>query len=301
VKKASINFYAGFFHIRNTIMARPKYHNFTLKTPQYDNCKVLSPEGNLMFRCHKKKVYWYLDRDLGELVNDNPLTIRLIFDPKGMGHVNDPYFLQEMENKCVVCGCIEHLTRHHVVPKSYRKHFPLEFKNHRSYDVMSLCVPCHRLYEDLALELRKVLADKYLAPMGGGISFNKELAKVRGSAGALKKYKSQIPQSRIDELYNIIKTHLNKEDVTDEDLDQLLKLEVYSFKGYVHHGKKVMEKVGTEIKAVEEFIRFWRLHFVEKMQPKHLPKYWTVDRPLIGQFGDKDFKDLPSFLQSQLL
>ena len=57
-----------------------------------------------MFRCCKKKAIWYLDRNLGTKVSENPLIIQLTFVPKGIGHIDDPYFLQEMHNRCVVCG-----------------------------------------------------------------------------------------------------------------------------------------------------------------------------------------------------
>ena len=51
----------------------------SLKNPQYENCEVLNPDGELMFRCCYKKANWYLDRNLGVKIKDNPLVIRLNF------------------------------------------------------------------------------------------------------------------------------------------------------------------------------------------------------------------------------
>lgn len=63
----------------------------TLKTPQYENCQVMNPEGRLMFRTHNRKGIWYLDRNLAKKLSDDPLIIQLTFAPKGIGHINDPF------------------------------------------------------------------------------------------------------------------------------------------------------------------------------------------------------------------
>ena len=101
----------------------------------YGNYKVFSPEGHLMFRCDLKKANWYLSRDLAHLFSDDPHTIQLKFQPKGLGNHNKVYGLTEMDNKCVVCGTNEFLTRHHVVPISYRRFFPVEIKSHNFHEL----------------------------------------------------------------------------------------------------------------------------------------------------------------------
>lgn len=249
------------------------YH-YSLKSPQYENCEVLSPDGQLMFRCCKKKAVWYLDRKLGTKLLDDPLTIQLTFIPKGVGHVNDPYFLQKMENRCVVCGGEESLTRHHIVPYCYRRFFPDHLKNHRSYDVMALCIPCHRSYEEYALDLKETLANQHSAPISGtGVKYDKELARARGAASALLTNRHKMPPDRQEELYKRIKDYLQKE-VFDADLQELIDKNPYDFGNYTHHGKIVME----QIKDIEGFVRSWRQHFVDKMNPQHLPSHWTIQR-----------------------
>lgn len=247
------------------------YH-YTLKSPQYGNCEVLSPDGQLMFRCCKKKAFWYLDRNLGKKLSDDPLTVQLTFIPKGVGHVDDPYFLQKMVNRCVVCGNEESLTRHHIVPYCYRKFFPLDLKNHRSYDVIALCVPCHHSYEEYAMNLKKTLAAQYSAPISGtGVKYDKELARARGAAYAFLNH--DIPPERQTELLGRVKNYLQKE-VTDADLHELVDKDPYDFGNYTHHGKIVME----QIKDIENFVRSWRQHFLNTMFPKFLPSFWTVER-----------------------
>jgi len=251
------------------------YH-YKLKTPQYENCEVLGPDGNLMFRCCRKKANWYLERNLGKQLKEIPLTVQLTFVPKGVGHINDPYFLQKMENRCVVCGSEEDLTRHHVVPYCYRKFFPVHLKQHRSYDVMALCIPCHHDYEAYATERKKSLAVTYSAPVSGmGRRFDKALSVARGSAKALLERGHEIPQPRKDELIQRVRDYLQK-DFTDEDLKELLDKDPYDFGDFIHHGKIVI----AQVTDIEEFVREWRQHFIDKMSPKFLPSYWTVYRPV---------------------
>ena len=50
----------------------------------YGNCQVLSPEGHLMFRCESKKANWYLKRDLADIITDEPLVIKLKFQPNDL-------------------------------------------------------------------------------------------------------------------------------------------------------------------------------------------------------------------------
>ena len=104
----------------------------------YGNYQVLSPDGHLMFRCDEKKANWYIKRNLAEIISNDPLIVKLKFQPKGLGNHNKKYGLSVIENICVVCGSDEFLTRHHVVPTCYRKFFPLEKKSHNFHDVLSL-------------------------------------------------------------------------------------------------------------------------------------------------------------------
>ncbi|KAJ2879463.1 hypothetical protein FB639_003082, partial [Coemansia asiatica] len=80
----------------------------------YENCSVLDVSGNLLFRAGRKKLDWYLSRDLAREIDET--TIQLTFQNKGDGRSKEPFYLQEMRNACVVCNSIDSLTMHHVVP-----------------------------------------------------------------------------------------------------------------------------------------------------------------------------------------
>jgi hypothetical protein len=237
----------------------------------YGNCQVLSPEGLLMFRCDEKKVNWYLKRNLGEVLSDNPITIKLKFNPKGLGNHNKVFGLSEMGNKCVSCGTEEYLTRHHVVPHCYRKHFPVELKSHNFHDVLSLCVNCHESYERKADELKRSLCETYSAPINGEAESNRELLKfIKFANTLLIENNSKIPKKRIDMIKDELKKYLGVKRLTKKMLLDLSKTKQTIIKKT--HGQIVINKVND----IQKFVEMWREHFITNIDCKHLPKNWNV-------------------------
>lgn len=49
----------------------------------------MDPEENLLCYVDSNKVYWYLKKNLGTLINDEPLVLRLNFIPKKSPWHND--------------------------------------------------------------------------------------------------------------------------------------------------------------------------------------------------------------------
>jgi exonuclease 3'-5' domain-containing protein 2 len=62
---------------------------------------------------------------LADVVSEDPLTVRLRFEPAGraVGDVGKYYQLTK-ENRCVVCGADRSYIKKNVVPREYRKYFP---------------------------------------------------------------------------------------------------------------------------------------------------------------------------------
>jgi hypothetical protein len=78
---------------------------FTLKRPMYENCIILAPDGEVLCKCDKKKIEWYLERELATLIKDEPLTAKLTFEPSGRGAINfneekhdDVFYVENREN-----------------------------------------------------------------------------------------------------------------------------------------------------------------------------------------------------------
>ncbi|KAM2587665.1 hypothetical protein EV1_045207 [Malus domestica] len=56
---------------------------FSCKAPVYHNCRIYADDGRLLCYCDRRKLEWYLRRDLAKLVDENPPAIMLLFEPKG--------------------------------------------------------------------------------------------------------------------------------------------------------------------------------------------------------------------------
>ena len=247
-------------------------------TPLYGNCVITAPDGQPLCRTSESKVQWYVERNLGEVVSRHPTTLRLFFEPKGRDGADHPYTTAEKENICVVCGSKEDITRHHVVPRCFRKHFPIERKEHAIHDVLILCIKCHNEYEDHAFKLKQRISDETGIPIGGcGYRVNKEYYGVRTAAHALYGSYDKIPEPRRTELLNRLRDFFGKQEITKEDMIYAGKIDlVVADPDFKPFGQVVVE----QLESIDEFILQWRRHFIEVMKPKHLPAFWSVDNAL---------------------
>lgn len=55
--------------------------NYSAKKPVYENCKLLAPDGFCLANCDRKKAEWYVERNLGTVVNEDPFSVQLNFEP----------------------------------------------------------------------------------------------------------------------------------------------------------------------------------------------------------------------------
>ncbi|KAG0369095.1 hypothetical protein BGZ54_000351 [Gamsiella multidivaricata] len=154
----------------------------------YDNISVYAPpDSNLIFRCSQKRANWYLSRDLARSLS--PTSIHLNFAPAGQGRVNDPYHLEERENKCVICGeetAQVGATMLHVVPEQYRKWFPIRLKSHSSHDIVVACPECNAHWDREAAIVRKKIVKLYNIPLEGiGWIKDHDAGVAKRSAGAV--------------------------------------------------------------------------------------------------------------------
>lgn len=230
-----------------------------------------------MFYCSQRRVQWYLSRNLAEVLSEDPLEIKLNFKTKGPGNRGDAFYLQSRENICVVCGVEKDLTRHHVVPFSFRRWFPDAIKNHSYHDILILCAKCHDEYEDHSGTFRKQLAQEYDAPTNG-IFDRTQRSNVHVSvmyARTLKKHAEQIPEDRRKYLIGYIEKTWNENKFTDVfDMEAIAALKTESGVCIATQGQIVVSKLNS----IHDFECRWRAHFIDKMRPKFLPEHWSVER-----------------------
>lgn len=248
------------------------------KNKIYGNCKVYTPDGTLLFLCLEKRANWYLSRNLATVTSTDPLEITLTFTPKKIGNAASVYNLSKKKNACVCCNetDIEILTKHHVFPSEYRKHMPLTIKSRSSHDIVIMCKDCHYEYENehaifLKRELEKNcnIERPKLSKDGTKTISAYNIAKLLLDTERCKK----IPKTRIRELYQTVQDifgHTNLEEIVEMKISKEIRKQDHEV------GKLVVENHPDH----EAFIKLWRNHFIDTMQPKFMPIGWSIDTPI---------------------
>ena len=286
-----------------------RYQNFlkkyTITGKVFENCQIQLPSGEILCYSNSKKAYWYIDRSLATIITQDPLVVRLNFEPNIKSEVemrDRKFFIKEKNNECVVCGSSESFLRYRVVPLLYRQYFPHDFKNFCRHDVVLLCASCHEQCNKHAESLKRKVAEDYQVPLFAylpGKKVKEQIAGIRKVCVSLKKNFERIPEARREELYGQIEEFIRQvcpEFLRFRGKSALQVAEMLADENVVKeitgesdkhgckedemnlHGKLVMEKV----QDIKGFVYLWKKNFVEKMQPKFLPGSWKEDDLLGG-------------------
>ncbi|KAJ2457433.1 hypothetical protein GGF42_002678 [Coemansia sp. RSA 2424] len=288
----------------------------------YENCAVLDIAGNLLFKASRKRLDWYLSRDLATVVDDQ--TIQLNFANRGTGRSTEPFYLQDMQNVCVVCGTTSGLTMHHVVPHQYRQHMGTAIKSRSSFDLLPACMQCHDQYERHATAFKKHLEKCFQAPLEGrGWIERRDIHQGARAAGALLSlHAGKIPEERRAELRHTAQAvaearvplfsdsaracieawrdgQLDPASSAHQDvLRELCAMEArVPGPDFCTHGEIVVGAVsqaqgGCAMCAecqtlvaggLPALMVAWRRHFVHHARPAHLPQHWVAEYPCVQQ------------------
>ncbi|KAJ2044734.1 hypothetical protein H4S04_006053, partial [Coemansia sp. S16] len=287
----------------------------------YENCTVLDISGNLLFRASRKRLDWYLSRDLATVIDDH--TIQLRFANRGTGRSNEPFYLQDMRNACVVCGTTDGLTMHHVVPHQYRQYMSTDIKSRSSFDLLPVCMRCHDQYERHATSFKKHLEKCFQAPLEGrGWVERRDIGQAgRAAAALLGQHADKIPEARRAELRRTVQAVAEArillfsdsarsciEAWKQEQLDlsseahqgvlrELCEMEVrVPGPDFCTHGEIVVgavDRTQSDCAVCDEcrtlvtggvpaLIVAWRRHFVQFARPEHLPQHWVAEYPSLS-------------------
>jgi hypothetical protein len=253
-----------------------------------------------MFTCGEKKASWYLERGLAKLIGKK--KIALTFSPKGNGFEDNEEFGRSIrEARCIVSGLEDGLQRHHIVPYCYRSYFPEQFKSKNHHDVVLINHEIHSQYEQLANSFKDEIARIFNVKTIGefNIDYTNKLREV-GKPNAIV----------LNAIHSVFKTYgrISREtligkireisELTGVPFDTLKKFnyiqyykfylllkiqhekEIYEFKEanrkLYDHGYHVVKQLDTEEK-IEDFVKLWRNHFIDTMQPKYMPTGWSID------------------------
>jgi len=238
-----------------------------------------------MFITSEKRAQFYIERRLVTCAPENPKHFTFKEAPPGYGFYHTTlheYHLRPKINQCVVCGAEKQLTKHHVLPVIFQRHYPNERGDAgvRSHDLLLLCLDCHQMYEqDFANPVREEMAQQYGANRHHLHETNVNLSRVVQTAKTLTR--GNIPVAVQHELLSRIKSYFGDEP-TDKDVAQLAKL---TWKDTTRVAKRAdLGKKVTAVWDLGELRKFWRRHFIESMKPQFLPEGWSVDAPVEQQF-----------------
>ncbi|KAH7862090.1 hypothetical protein Vadar_034668 [Vaccinium darrowii] len=235
---------------------------FSCKAPVYHNCRIYANDGRLLCYCDRRKLEWYLHRDLAKLVEEDPPAIMLLFEPKGRPEdEGNDFYIQSKKNICVGCGEGNHYLRYRIIPSCYRMHFPEHLKSHRSHDIVLLCVDCHEVAHAAAEKYKRQIATEFGIPLfvrkvvdstqdqdSSGSSSTLEEAGVsplqlRTAAMALLRHGPRMPVKRREELMQIVSKYYGGREISMEDLEKALLVGMSP-----HERRRLRKKKGLALK-----------------------------------------------------
>lgn len=274
------------------------------KTLLYGGCQLLSPNGLHLANVSEAKARWYIAQGLGEEMEnhspDYPLVVRLTFEPKGVGHAGDDYYLQKMENICVGCKNEKDLVRFSIVPHVFRSQLPNRFKEHSSHDIVLVCHACFMAASAASQEHRRHLFGQFgLVEVGcqgenGPWRVDMHKVRVRGAAAALRQPLLPPRVRAIKE--GIVRQFLGREEgslLSEEDIDTVSSMITrHPVEGYVPPEVQCANFLGVtgcpdsghDASGLEQrcfdFVVGWRQSFLRSVNPQFLPAGWDVSRSI---------------------
>ena len=302
------------------------------KGPIYDSCKMLAPDGQQLCYCDYKKMTWYVERNLAEIISKDPPVFRLIFEPNARGCVDENlkssnFYIESRVNNCVICGETKNYLRFHVVPILYRSCFPENLKSHKSHDVVLLCIECHEKARKVYEKKKEEISKRYGVPINIMSDEQNNYLKltqfIKKCRILLKNKNESLPEkaqiklkNNLKEMFDFLmknseyfKNFVDKNKIKCDKIEDINIefLEIFCNKFSLNdknfpegkrniHGKLVIEKV----KDLKEFIMEWRKFFIDSFQPKFLPKEWSVEHEIVRTFGEySNFRNEKNFMDNK--
>jgi hypothetical protein len=232
----------------------------------YGNFKILDPEENLIGLCDVKRYRWYIRQNVAVPFGEK--TVKLLKPPEYKDGFSI-YKPVERDTVCVVCGVVNDLTKFHVVPSQFKKHFPDNKKEHNSSDVVLLCGNCSvnanhitDIFKKIIFNMLNVSPKNFTDPVK--INIRKFAMKINKNKSHGKPYDTEL---------QMLKTLLGRENdtFTDQELQEYHVLSSdTSYKGFSTIGEYVTNAF-KESNKIDYFSTKWRDNFVQNLEPKYLP------------------------------
>ncbi len=120
---------------------------------------------------------------------------------------------------------------------------------------------------------KKEIAKIYNAPINGDLISNRKIQKIKGLFLCISENRN-IPSKRIKEIKNEIKNELGIKKITKNLTNRWINSKSSTPVVCVKtHGEMVV----NQLKNISNFVKEWRIHFVNNTNPKFLPENWSID------------------------
>jgi hypothetical protein len=273
-----------------------------MKKKMYDNIKMLDPEGTLLCTVSKKKANWYIKKKLAFWTDDDKeSTIQLLFEPSHRSNQSssdnmddDKFFNKSIKaNICVVCGGEQYHMRHYVVPYSCRTLLPTKYKMHMAHDVVILCPDCHLVCKKISTQRMKNLERQCRKDPNTGIPHfvDQEMYRLKSWALALLRRREQLPPAVMLKYEAYLRKHTkltDTEELTDSMLQSLSETETeIPNPDFIPASELIVQSYCQDDASIEDFVKDWRQHFLDSMEPQFLPAGWDVDSSVHCQSAER--------------
>ena len=120
---------------------------------------------------------------------------------------------------------------------------------------------------------------------------DRELYKVKSCALALLRWRHKLPPSNIEEYESLIRDHFDippTQELTTSTLEEATEIETsHPNPHYIPASDIIVASLCRDDAAIEVFVKGWRKHFVETMEPQYLPKGWSVNSSVECQSAER--------------
>ncbi|KHN21229.1 Exonuclease 3'-5' domain-containing protein 2 [Glycine soja] len=161
---------------------------FSCKSAVYHNCRIYANDGRLLCYCDRRKLEWYLNRDLAKLIDEEPPAIMLLFEPKGRPEDEGNDFYIQIA---------------HAAAEKYKRKVAVEF---------GIPLYLQRVVHP-GQKTEKQIEERAVYPL-----------QLQTAAMALLRHGPRMPLNRHEELTEIINRHYGGREISDEDLERALQV-----------------------------------------------------------------------------
>jgi ribonuclease D len=257
-------------YIKKNMATIVQYNPFTVKllydidiTKNNNGCKIISYMNDISWNTRRATGLWYLEKNLATLVQEDPFTIKLLFQTKVEKH---NIFIEPINNHniCVSCGGSNKLSNYHIIPKAIKF---IDKTNITTHCLVLLCKICYNKVR----YAHDIIINKFMHmyKLDKKYDDNLNIYKLEHScimmANAI--INNGIPGNKKNEYINKL-----------EEIYQTKELDILQISNKLISKPQYIDLINEYIHANPQCIykhcHILMQHFIDTLKPKHIPNGW---------------------------